>query len=73
MEPEPVSGHYPSQMNLVNTLKPHFFKIHFNITLLLHLGLQVASSLQVFRPKFCMHLSSLPCVSHAQAVSWHST
>jgi hypothetical protein len=42
-----------SKMNPVHILTSRFFKIHFNIILL---PVGVPSSLQVFRPKFCMNL-----------------
>jgi hypothetical protein len=30
---------------------------------------QVVSSLQTFRPKFCMYFSSFPCIPHALLIS----
>lgn len=56
------------QMNLVHTLLLYFFKAHFNIILPAMLRF-FKQSLQVFRPKFHTHISSIPYVLHAQAIS----
>jgi hypothetical protein len=53
----PLTG---SQMNPVLDLTPYFFKIYFHTVLLAHQARvpKVVSSVQVFRLKFCVHLSS---------------
>jgi hypothetical protein len=62
-------AHILSQINPVHT--SHYLpKIHSNIIFpSTPRSSQVASSLQVFQPKYGMHFSSLPCMLHAPLIS----
>jgi hypothetical protein len=55
-----------SQMDLVYTFPYHFFRIHYNIILpSAPRSTKKSLLLQIFRPTFCMHFSSLPCMPHS--------
>jgi len=44
---------------------PHPISLRSILILSSHLGLPGGTSVQIFRPKFCKHFLSLPCVPHA--------
>jgi hypothetical protein len=53
-----------SQVNPIQSSKPYFPKIHFNITLS-----SAWSPLHVLQPTFCTHFESSPCALHASPIS----
>jgi len=59
-----------SQMDPVHTLPPYFSKVYSNIIFPFTLVLPSGLFLQVIRPEFCMHFSSLPCLLHAPPISY---
>jgi hypothetical protein len=58
-----------SQLHSIHTFPPYLPKIHPNIILQSTPRFSALSSLQIFRPKFCIHFSSLPCVLYAPPMS----
>jgi len=58
-----------SQMNPVYTFPPCFPNIHSNIILLSTPSCSSGLFPSGFRPKFCMHFSSLPCPAHSSSLN----
>jgi hypothetical protein len=58
-----------TQMNPVRTFTLYFPKIHSDIIPIYARVFQVVTFLQVFRPKSCLYVSSLPCMLHAPPIS----
>jgi hypothetical protein len=59
-----------SQINPVHTFPAYFSKIHSNMNFpSTSRSSDWSLTLQVFQLKFCMHLSSLPCMLHASPIA----
>jgi len=55
------------QTNSFHTLKPHFSKIDFNALLSCTPSAQLVSSHVVFKSKFCIYFSPLPCLLYTES------
>jgi hypothetical protein len=61
----PTIGPYPEPDAPSPQLPPHFPKVHSNI---ICLYARAVSTLQVFKQKYLMHFSYIPCVLHAPPI-----
>jgi hypothetical protein len=65
----PRSSVTVNHISPVHILAYHFFKVHLNIILHLHLSLSSDVSSD-FQPKFCTHFASIPCLIHTPIITF---